>query len=110
MGKVSESDGDIIYRHLKVCPRIFHHEMDHMKGKTFIDRVNKVFLGSQKKTKKVIEKGDQMEEQIEKFGSGRKQKRLNNKRQRGQVRNYLKGNRPEDFLEDIDDDYYEEEE
>ena len=24
--------------------------------------------------------------------------------------NYLKGNRPEDFLEDIDDDYYEEEE
>ena len=48
-----------------------------------------------------------MEEQIEKFGSGRKQKRLNNKRQRGQVRNYLKGNRPEDFLEDIDDDYYE---
>ncbi len=51
-----------------------------------------------------------MEEQIEKFGSGRKQKRLNNKRQRGQVRNYLKGNRPEDFSEDIDDDYYEEEE
>ena len=45
-----------------------------------------------------------MEEQIEKFGSGRKQKRLNNKRQRGQVKNYLKGNRPEDFLEDIDDD------
>ena len=51
-----------------------------------------------------------MEEQIEKFGSGKKQKRLNNKRQRGQVKNFLKGNRPEDFLEDIDDDYYEEEE
>ena len=48
-----------------------------------------------------------MEEQVEKFGSNRKQKRLNNKRQRGQVKNYLKGNRPEDFK---DDDYYEEEE
>ena len=51
-----------------------------------------------------------MEEQIEKFGSSRKQKRLNNKRQRGQVKNHLKGNRPEDFQEDFDDDYYEEEE
>ena len=51
-----------------------------------------------------------MEEQIEKFGSGRKQKRLNNKRQRGQVKNYLKKVRPEDFVDDIDDDYYEEEE
>ena len=45
-----------------------------------------------------------MEEQIEKFGSGRKQKRLNNKRQRGQVKNYLKKVRPEDFVDDIDDD------
>jgi len=62
-----------------------------------------------KKYKK-LERADKMEEQIEKFGSGRKQKRLNNKRQRGQVKNFLKGNRPEDFLEDIDDDYYEEEE
>ena len=42
-----------------------------------------------------------MEEQVEKFGSNRKQKRLNNKRQRGQVKNYLKGNRPEDFKETI---------
>ena len=51
-----------------------------------------------------------MEEQVERFGSNRKQKRLNNKRQRGQVKNHLKGNRPEDFQEDFDDDYYEEEE
>ena len=51
-----------------------------------------------------------MEEQIEKFGSGRKQKRLNNRRQRGQVKNYLKKVTPEDFMDDIDDDYYEEEE
>ena len=51
-----------------------------------------------------------MEEQVERVGSNRKQKRLNNKRQRGQVKNHLKGNRPEDFQEDFDDDYYEEEE
>ena len=51
-----------------------------------------------------------MEEQIEKFGSGRTQKRLHNKRQRGQVKNYLKKVRTEDFVDDIDDDYYEEEE
>ena len=51
-----------------------------------------------------------MEEQVEKFGSNRKQKRLNNKRQRGQVKNYLKGNRPEDFKDDFDDYYYEDEE
>ena len=51
-----------------------------------------------------------MEEPVEKFGSGRKLKRLNNKRQRGQVKNHLKGNRPEDFVAEFDDDYYEEEE
>ena len=51
-----------------------------------------------------------MEEQVERFGSNRKQKRLNNKRQRGQVKNYLKGNRPEDFIDHNDDDYHEEEE
>ena len=51
-----------------------------------------------------------MEEQIEKFGPGRKQTSLNNKRQTGQVKNYLKKVRPEDFIDDIDDDYYEEEE
>ena len=62
------------------------------------------------KNKKKLEKAGKMEEQIEKFGSSRKQKRLNNKRQRGQVKNYLKGVRPEDFQEDLDDDYYEEEE
>ena len=44
-----------------------------------------------------------MEEPVEKFGSGRKLKRLNNKRQRGQVKNHLKGNRPEDFIDDFDD-------
>ena len=42
-----------------------------------------------------------MEEPVEKFGSGRKLKRLNNKRQRGQVKNHLKGNKPEDFVDEF---------
>ena len=52
-----------------------------------------------------------MEEElhIEKHGSLRKSKRLVNKRERLQVKNYLKGNLPEDF-NDFDDDDIEYEE
>ena len=54
-----------------------------------------------------------MEEEfhIEKRGSLRKSKRLVNKRERLQIKKYLKGNSPEDFIDDndIDDDIeYEE--
>ena len=54
-----------------------------------------------------------MEEEfhIEKRGSLRKSKRLINKRKRLQIKKYLKGNSPEDFVDDndIDDDIeYEE--
>ena len=54
-----------------------------------------------------------MEEEfhIEKHGSLRKLKRLINKRERLQIKKYLKGNSPEDFVDDndIDDDIeYEE--
>ena len=54
-----------------------------------------------------------MEEEfhIEKHGSLRKSKRLVNKRERLQIKKYLKGNSPEDFVDenDIDDDIeYEE--
>ena len=54
-----------------------------------------------------------MEEElhIEKHGSLRKSKRLINKRERLQIKKYLKGNSPEDFVDDndIDDDIeYEE--
>jgi len=54
-----------------------------------------------------------MEEEfhIEKRGSLRKSKRLVNKRERLQIKKYLKGNSPEDFIDDndIDDDMeYEE--
>ena len=54
-----------------------------------------------------------MEEEfhIEKRGSLRKSKRLVNKRERLQIKKYLKGKSPEDFVDDndIDDDMeYEE--
>ena len=51
-----------------------------------------------------------MEEEfhIEKRGSLRKSKRLVNKRERLQVKNYLKGNSPEDFNDFDDDIEYEE--
>ena len=54
-----------------------------------------------------------MEEEfhIEKRGSLRKSKRLVNKRERLQIKKYLKGKSPEDFIDDndIDDDIeYEE--
>ena len=46
---------------------------------------------------------------IEKHGSLRKAKRLVNKRERIQVKKYLKGNSLEDFVDD-DDDFIEYEE
>ena len=46
-----------------------------------------------------------MEEElhIEKRGSLRKLKRLVNKRERLQIKKYLKGNSPEDFIDENDD-------
>lgn len=44
----------------------------------------------------------------DKFGSSRKLKRLGNKRERLQVKNYLKGSSPEDFINDEDEDDIEE--
>ena len=54
-----------------------------------------------------------MEEElhIEKRGSLRKSKRLINKRERLQIKKYLKGDSPEDFVDendDVDDIEYEE--
>ena len=47
-----------------------------------------------------------MEEElhIERHGSSRKSKRFANKRERLQVKNYLKGSSVEDFIEDSEDD------
>ena len=46
-----------------------------------------------------------MEEElhIEKHGSLRKSKRLINKRERIQIKQYLKGDSPEDFVDENDD-------
>ena len=46
-----------------------------------------------------------MEEElhIEKHGSLRKSKRLINKRERLQIKKYLKGNSPKDFVDENDD-------
>ena len=46
-----------------------------------------------------------MEEEFhnEKHGSLRKSKRLVNKRERLQIKKYLKGNSPEDFVDENDD-------
>ena len=49
-----------------------------------------------------------MEEQIEKFGSGRKQKRQNNKKERGHIKNLLKNYEDFDENDDEDDMEYEE--
>jgi len=53
-----------------------------------------------------------MEEDLhkEKFGSSRKLKRFANKRERLQVKNYLKGTSIEDFVDETDDDDIEYEE
>ena len=58
-GQYQNADGDIINVHFEgLAARIFHHEMDHMKGETFTDKVNKVFLQSaRRKQKKLLRKG-----------------------------------------------------
>lgn len=44
----------------------------------------------------------------ERHRSSRKLKRLGNKRERLQIKNYLKGNSPKDFInDDIDEDDYD---
>ena len=59
MGQYQNADGDNIDVHFQgLAARIFHHEMDHMKGETFINKVNKVFLQSaRRKQKKLLRKG-----------------------------------------------------
>ena len=56
--KYQNVDGDFIDTYFgELAARVFHHEMDHMKGKTFLDGVSKLFLKSaRKKQKKLIRK------------------------------------------------------
>ena len=57
--KYQNADGDEVNVHFEgLAARIFHHEMDHMKGETFLKRVNKVFLQSaRRKQKRLLRKG-----------------------------------------------------
>ena len=37
-----------------LAARIFHHEMDHMKGNVFVDKVSKLFLKSARRKQKSL--------------------------------------------------------
>ena len=48
-------DGDFIETKFEgLAARVFHHEMDHMKGKTFLDGVSQIFLQSARKKQKTL--------------------------------------------------------
>ena len=48
-------DGDFINAHFEgLAARVFHHEMDHMIGKTFLDGVSKILLQSARKKQKTL--------------------------------------------------------
>ena len=53
--KYQNADGDFIDAHFGgLAARVFHHEMDHMKGKTFLDGVSKILLQSARKKQKTL--------------------------------------------------------
>ena len=56
--KYQNVDGDFINAHFEgLAARVFHHEMDHMMGKTFLDGVSKILLQSaRRKQKKLLKK------------------------------------------------------
>ena len=47
--------GDFITAHFEdLAARVFHHEMDHMVGKTFLDEVSKILLQSARRKQKTL--------------------------------------------------------
>ena len=53
--KYQNADGDFIYAHFEgLAARVFHHEMDHMMGKTFLDGVSKILLQSARRKQKTL--------------------------------------------------------
>ena len=53
--KYQNVDGDFIETKFEgLAARVFHHEMDHMEGKTFLDGVSKIFLQSARKKQKIL--------------------------------------------------------
>jgi peptide deformylase len=53
--KYQNADGDFITAHFEgLAARVFHHEMDHMMGKTFLDGVSKILLQSARRNQKTL--------------------------------------------------------
>ena len=53
--KYQNVDGDFIDAHFEgLAARVFHHEMDHMVGKTFLDGISKILLQSARKKQKTL--------------------------------------------------------
>ena len=53
--KYQNADGDLVSAHFEgLAARIFHHEMDHMMGKTFLDGVGQIVLQSARKKQKIL--------------------------------------------------------
>ena len=50
-----DKNGDFIDAHFEgLAARVFHHEMDHMMGKTFLDGVSKILLQSARRNQKTL--------------------------------------------------------
>ena len=55
--KYQNADGDTIDAHFEgLAARVFHHEMDHMEGKTFLDGVSKIKLQSARQKQKILKR------------------------------------------------------
>ena len=53
--RYQNADGDFIDAHFEgLAARVFHHEMDHMAGKTFLDGVSKILLQSARRKQKTL--------------------------------------------------------
>jgi peptide deformylase len=53
--KYQNADGDPVNAHFEgLAARVFHHEMDHMMGKTFLDGVGKIVLQLARENQKLL--------------------------------------------------------
>ena len=53
--KYQNADGDEVNAHFEgLAARVFQHEMDHMNGTIFLDRVSRVFLQSARRKQKTL--------------------------------------------------------
>jgi peptide deformylase len=55
--KYQNADGDPVEAHFEgLAARVFHHEMDHMMGKTFLDGVGQIVLQLARKKQKKLKR------------------------------------------------------